>query len=433
MIDAIREEAAETLKLTSAEVAKARAALLDEVATEDVRYAASSALLHPEGSTTPIEEAYSRAQDRVARIRERVEKEMPSMMKLLMSLEIAEQRRDEARVHREQKLQAQDLKSETGVDKFVRDFFRRLAKHGVSPSQLREHKNETVAIIADLMIWKAKDATFKKPENPWRDVLAVYATRKIDMPTKHGRKGGSVPGAPRPDRHNTGSGDYRFDEMIGASWDVTIRDIGSIAVEPEPVITMPTIDCSIYPEPAPEERPSSDDALFIDEAEAKGVVIAADTSPALIEQAQPAHGTTPNDQVEHGRLPEISATELADSMVLPEYALPASITAVQALALRNDVTARLKGEYFDSSDRELRRALGRPIDELSDEDAIANAEAVATPIGCTPYRYFSAAARLHGRETGLVEYREATIQRIMFSFATEPAFVKIRTRLGLGT
>lgn len=106
VLDELRTLLAEVLEVSTAEVNKVREDLLQEQASADARYAATSALLHPEGSTTPLNEAYSRAQDRVASIRRKAEKVLPSAFALLLALELAEQRRDEAKLHRDIKCSA---------------------------------------------------------------------------------------------------------------------------------------------------------------------------------------------------------------------------------------------------------------------------------------------------------------------------------------
>ncbi len=266
MLEQIRKMMAEVLKVSSADVIKTREALLAEQATEDARYAATSALNHPEGSTTPMEEAYSRAQGRVARIRKQIEKELPKVMSLMMALEVAEQRRDEAKLHREQSWSRPASEKDLNLNRAAVDWFPRLRQHGVRPDYLRRPSNETVAIISDLIIWTAKDAKFLDPKNPWRQVLGIYAGRKIDKPGKKGRNGGSVPGTPKPDRHNMGSGDYRFDEMVPAEWGMAIENLAALdpakAEVLEPSTIKPPIDqVDVVDGGTPEPRDWNEGAL----------------------------------------------------------------------------------------------------------------------------------------------------------------------------
>lgn len=242
LMDLIRQ----VLEISTADVNQTREALLDEQRSADARYAASSALVHPEGSTTPINEAYSRAQDRVADLRAKALKELPAAFKLLLALQVAEERRAEALRHRDMKWDQAFAKDTLGVDPAVADWFARLHQHGVHPHHLKQQAAEMVAIIADLITWKAKDAKFRDPDNPWRAVLQVYASRRIRKPlTRHSKAARSVPGTPTRDRHISDLGDYMFNEMVSAAWG-TIDDTPSerpIEV-PGPVM----FDCSIYPE-----------------------------------------------------------------------------------------------------------------------------------------------------------------------------------------
>ncbi len=225
MLEEIRKLIGEVLGVTSAEIIKLREAWLEEQATEDARYAVNTALVHPEGSTTPLSETHYRAQQRAAKIRKQAEKILPEAVSLLVALEIAEQRRDEAERHLGQAWKSGAARLSDGLNEAARDWFPRLANHGVHPHYLKQHSNETVAIIADLIIWKAKDARFQNADNPWRQVLGIYAGRRIDKPYSGGRKGASVSGTPRPDRHHVGAGDYRFDEMVSAAWEMEARPV----------------------------------------------------------------------------------------------------------------------------------------------------------------------------------------------------------------
>jgi hypothetical protein len=399
MLNEIRKMITDVLEVSSADVIKTREALLAEQATEDARYAATSALNHPEGSTTPIEEAYSRAQDRVAVTRKQVEKVLPKAMALMMAMEIAEQRREEARLHREQGWSRPAAEQDVAINRAAASWFPRLRRHGVHPHYLKQHSNETVAIISDLIIWKAKDPKFSNPDNPWRRVLGIYATRKIDKPLKKGRSGASKSGVPKVDRHNMGIGDYRFDEMVSAAWGVHVATIEPEPIEPPP---MPTFDCSIYAEDLP--------ATAIDVAE--------EGEPDVLEQLE-------DDTLE----PETEA--LDDVGDEDEYALPSHIEAEGAAKLRAAALKLADDGAFDESMDELKWAMGDGIEELSDDEVVARVEGKSAPAGCTPYAYFVETARLNGRDAGMVAYREATIRRIMLTIATDPIFADARKRLSL--
>lgn len=257
LMDLIRQ----VLEISTADVNQTREALLDEQRSADARYAASSALIHPEGSTTPINEAYSRAQDRVADLRAKALKELPAAFKLLLALQVAEERRAEALRHRDMKWDHAFAKDALGVDPAVADWFARLHQHGVHPHHLKQQAAEMVAIIADLITWKAKDAKFRNPDNPWRTVLQVYASRRIQKPlSKHSKAARSVPGTPTRDRHISDLGDYMFNEMVSAAWGTNDDRSSERPVEvPEPVM----LDCTIYPE-EPETVPANEQESEVD-------------------------------------------------------------------------------------------------------------------------------------------------------------------------
>jgi hypothetical protein len=209
---------AEALEISTADVNRMHQALLEEQSSADARYAATSALMHPEGSTTPINEACRRTQKRVADLREKARQQLPQAFALLLALQIATQRRDEAQQHREQKRDEDAEYLATGVKTDTRDWMGRLVNHGVYPSYLKNLSDENVAIIADMISWKAKDPRYKESANPWRDVLSVYATRRIEKPGKGEKAVRSVLGTPMRNRHIRELGDYMFNEMVEPSW-----------------------------------------------------------------------------------------------------------------------------------------------------------------------------------------------------------------------
>lgn len=245
----------QVLEVSTADVNEARETLLEEQRSADARYAASSALMHPEGSTTPINEAYSRAQDRVADLRAKALKEVPTAFRLLLALQVAEERRTEALRHRDMMWKQADAKDALGVDPAVADWFARLHNHGVHPHHLKQQAAEMVAIIADLVTWKAKDAKFRNPDNPWRAVLQVYATRRIGKPTSRKRKADrSVPGTPTRNRHIRDMGDYMFNELVSAAW--TTETSAPVTAQAEKEAVSATSDCSVYPDD--HDKPAGD-------------------------------------------------------------------------------------------------------------------------------------------------------------------------------
>lgn len=233
MLPEIRALVIEALHLTTGEVNELRAALLAEQATEDARYAATTALEHPEGSTTPANEAYSRAQSRFAKLREKAVKDLPKTLAALIAMDVAFQRREEALTHLRMKQDRKVEDDDAGVRQEVRDWFARLSKHGVRPHYLKQHSNETIAILADLVTWKAKDATFKDANNPWRAILTIYADRVIVKPGDTGKAERSMPGVPQQARYEGCRGHYMFSTMVQPEWSA-ITPVTAAAAAPQP-------------------------------------------------------------------------------------------------------------------------------------------------------------------------------------------------------
>lgn len=245
MLDVIRALITEALELSTEEVNQANDTLLAERASADGRYAAKSALEHPEGSTTPINETCRRAQKRYAHLRKQAEKALPKVMAGLLALEIAKQRRDEALTHRDHRREDDADYIATGVKTDTRDWMGRLVRHGVYPNHLKAQTDENVAIVADMLAWKAKDPKYKDQDNPWRAVLGVYAGRRIEKPGRAGKAVRSVSGTPTRNRHIADLGDYMFNEMIKPDWaPAAANSAAPDAVEAGPAST--TFDCSTY-------------------------------------------------------------------------------------------------------------------------------------------------------------------------------------------
>lgn len=409
MLDEIRKLIGEVLGIASADVINAREALLEEQASEDARYAATTALLHPEGSTTPLSETHYRAQQRLAKIRKQAEKVLPEAISLLVALEIATQRREEAERHLGQAWKSGAARLSDGLSEAAREWFARLALHGVHPHYLKQHSNETVAILADLIIWKAKDAKFQNADNPWRDVLSIYASRKIDRPHSGGRKGASVPGTPEPDRHNMGMGDYRFDEMVSAAWDLPPRDLATAPAPPSVVSARPFFDCSIYPA----EPPAVPDITE---------VVVADAAPKPEVEPIPVDhpATAPGGE------PQLEIVAAAN-----DYALPAHMSSVAIVAILRARAEKLLEQDYERWESDLTRSLGYKGWAQSDEELIAKIEQAPPVERGTPFHCFLDVARLEGAIAGRDAYREATIRRLMLWLATSKDTQEWRDRHGL--
>ena len=379
----------EVLGTSTGEVNQIREALLSEQASGDARYAAGTALLHPEGSTTPLDEAYGRAQNRFADIRKKAEKTLPGALALLLALKIAEERRDEAKSHRELGWNQASAKDVLGVDPAVADWFARLHKHGVHPHHLKQQAAEMVAIIADLITWKAKDARFGDPDNPWRAVLQIYAGRRIGKPGTKIKAKRSVSGNPTRDRHHHDLGDYMFNEMVSASWPRVPTPGPQVSVDP--FVTESDANFSVAPLP---ERADE----FASVAD-----MPAEPSQPRLELIEPAVAT------------------------VDEYALPQSISENDAAMLHSaaEQWVVIDSEWEDG----LKGAMGDTSHPAA--DVVDRVKRSTHHRRDTPFRYFIDEAQQHGVEAGRAAYRAATVRRFMHLFATDHSWKRVREGVGL--
>lgn len=226
MLDAIIKLAAERLGFNMREVREARAKLHEELSGGEGRYAATTQLIHPRGSSTPLTEAADRAQQAYDRAREKVTKELPKTVALILAQQVAQELRDETAAARDRFWNAGQDRLMSGVHPETRDLFARLFEHGVTPWQLKALSNEDVAIIADLIRWKAHDPRYKVADTPWRLVLAIYAGRLILKPSSGTKVVRSVAGSPMPPVRYTDPHHYMFNEMVDPAWGGTALPTG---------------------------------------------------------------------------------------------------------------------------------------------------------------------------------------------------------------
>lgn len=218
MLDEIEKIAIELLGMTKDEVQQVREALLNEVVQDEARYAARTALKHPEGSTTPLNEAADRSQQAYAKIRQRMMKEMPRLLALILSEQVARQQRDEAALARDRHWDAEHERRAVGPHPETRDLFGRLFKHGVTPWHLKALRDEEVAIIADMIRWKANDARHENADTPWRAVIQIYSNRLILKADRGVTVKRSKPGTPVRGKRYTSPSYYMFNEMLKPHW-----------------------------------------------------------------------------------------------------------------------------------------------------------------------------------------------------------------------
>ncbi len=371
MLKTVATMIAKMLGITEADVADTRTRLLKEKVSGG-RRAASTALENSEGSTTPLKEAARRAQNTYARLRKQVEKRLPSVLALVIATTIAEQRRDEtakALAHHEDEERA---RLATGVHPEVRDHFARMSAHGVHPNKLLGHSNEEVAILADMTLWRAADPEYENPDNPWRDVLAIYASRLVKEAGYGVTVDRSVPGVPVPPQRHTDPKYYMFGAPTPAGGTAVPSSLAPTqAAQIPPIASATTIE--------------DDDA---------------DVVPVL-PQDNEASGTA-------------AAPGSASDERIDEYALPTVLTSTEVDTLMRAAKAAV------DADPGWQDALAIAIDGATDdsESAIIAAAAAATDIdGATPLRYFLEVAAKDGLSAGAYAFRDATIRRVAFEMA----------------
>ena len=379
MLDTIATMIAQALNVTDAEVAETRDRLLEEQAAGG-RYAASTALEHPEGSTTALPEAAMRAQNSYAALRKRVEKELPRALSLVLAAEIARERRDEAEKARDLHWKMENDRLDTGVHDATRGHFKRLFQHGVHPHNLKQHRNDEVAIFADLTRWKASDPKMLDPDNPWRDILGIYTTRLMLRPGYGVTVTRSVPGIATPPARAGDPDHYMFAAMLTNVPVVAPRRV---------FVPVPAVAA---------QPPAAGDSTT--EAEADTI--------DLVDEVQGEDAEVATGPVEH-----VAAD---DGGPLPDpYELPADMPQDVWDALMEAAERAVADDPDWSFD--LMVAIGTAAEET--EEAVIAAVASATDVqGATPFRYFVDVAKSDGAEIGYHAYKGATVRRIAFEMAT---------------
>lgn len=241
----------------------------------------------------------------------------------------------------------------------------------------------------------------KNADNPWRHVLHDYAGRLIlqadyGVIVKRSKRGTPVRG-----KRHTSPKHYMFNEMVEPHWGLT-----SNALEPE----QSDIEALVAEDMVPEPAVSPDDQQLPREIALVG------SSETVV-----AELVVPTEDRQESTLP-VSAPA-AD-----EYALPPHITHTDAEKLRS------AGKQWVDMDQDwpldLKCAIG--WSSTNEADVIADVErAKAPPPGEAPFSYFLDAAKRDGVDAGHAAYREATIRRFAFEFATMDRWKDIRANLGL--
>jgi hypothetical protein len=280
--------------------------------------------------------------------------------------------------------------------------FRRLndtmIAHGVQTGHAATAANGTVAIVSDILQWAGADPDMLDPASPLPKILEIYASRLILTPGQFGDRSRSKPGLPVRQVKHSDPEYYMFNEM-GPSWGLKADAGGMPGVETVAVTGVV---------PAPETR--SEPGQPPQQIEISPVDHPVVSKPVQ-KDVPPPSLPTPVEQVHE-----------AD-----EYALPQRVSASDAARLM------VGGQRWVENDHDWPFELNYAIGPASkaDPDVIAAVEAARAPVGTTPFRYFLETAKREGVKAGHAAYREATIRRFAFEFATKDEWQDVRRNLGL--
>lgn len=214
MLDRWLNVIAQRLGTYAAAVNAQRAAIEKERAGDEARDHAGREFVNPEGFTTPLPKNAQNKQNEYARARREYEAaDLPRALAAAATLMIARERRDEAVAALKAHLDAEDLRKATGVHREVAPFFGDMFERGVEPRHLANVREETRAIISDLIRWDGHDSQMIDPESPMPAIFDLYASRLLLRPGP-GNRSRSTPGAPTARVRYTDPEYYMFNELV---------------------------------------------------------------------------------------------------------------------------------------------------------------------------------------------------------------------------
>jgi hypothetical protein len=197
MFEIIKEAVLARLGIADTEVIQTRERVAKEAEDEAVRKAREHQLEHPDGFSTPLNEAVRRAENKVAKLRAEADSLAKPFAVAALAADAAEASLVRIRRAKEDKLDLEAKRDTSGIYANAEEFIARLHRHGVCHWHLKQLNAVEIAIIADLIMWKSTDATHRSAGSAWRSVLKIYSKRTVCKP-----KGGNLlsqPGPPPPD------------------------------------------------------------------------------------------------------------------------------------------------------------------------------------------------------------------------------------------
>ena len=382
-----------------AATAEQRARIESERAGDEARQHAGREFVNAEGFTTPLPKAAENAQNVYARARRDFERSgAAKALMLFVAMLVARDRRDDTLAALKRHKEAEAGRRKTGIHPEVGPHYTDMFARGVEPRHLANVREETRAILADLIRWDGHDPEMADADNPMPRVFGIYASRLILQPGQFGDTARSVSGTPVEPKRYTDPRHYRFDEVVGQAPVAHKPDTEAVAT------TEPTVEAVSTTESGEAEAPEDMRLPTMEVVTDEIVVGGTDSGGGDVMTAEPSFWTAP-------------------------YPLPPHLDEVAAAKLRNGALNYIRCDnewYF-----ELRAAAGFFREDLTVAEIIEKVEQTADDPYSTSFRYFTDAARLGGLEEGNRAYREATIRRFMLEIATEPMFADARKEMGL--
>ncbi|GHH16109.1 hypothetical protein GCM10008023_19740 [Sphingomonas glacialis] len=397
MLDTIVKSIIGKLDVHLAEVRAQRAQIERERAGGAPRTITTAILKHPEGYASSPREAAESAQKAYAKARKDWEKQGIPLLALAATLAIARERRDETAAVLSNHEESEAIRKSTKVHPDFRRLNDAMIAHGVQTGHAATAADGTIAIVSDILQWAGADPEMLDPSSPLPAILQVYASRLILTPGQFGDRSRSKPGVPVPQVKYTDPEHYLFNGMV----------------EPH------------HGSPQPTERPNV--AANASDEVARAATTSREASPRT-DSAEPIQDATasaaPVLPVQESEVAPPGAVQITHT---DEYALPPHISEADAAQI---VEGGRRWVNIDTDwPFELKVAIG--FTTKTDAEIIASVEAAVAPAGETPFRYFLDAARSGGVDAGHAAYREATIRRFAYEFATRDEWKDVRANLNV--
>ena len=198
MFEAVRDEVFALLEITDAEVTKVRERVAEEAQGGAARTAREHQLEHPDGFSTPLNEAVRRAETKASKLRAKADALAKPYAVAALAADAAEAGLSRLRRANDDKLAMKAKRDVSGMHADAEEFIAKLHRHGICHWDFKQMRSVEVAIIADLIWWKVDSPRHQESASPWRRVLEIYAGRALHLPGTWERSKPEKP-PPKPD------------------------------------------------------------------------------------------------------------------------------------------------------------------------------------------------------------------------------------------